>query len=188
MRMKTATLSALMIAAATLIVGCAGGALSASGRDAVPAIAQPLAEWEELPNATRTGSTTFGGQPSVAVLERFAAEGGTLVVDNRTHEGADIADFDEAAEVERLGMTYLHIPMTGESLTRADVDRFAEAIEEADGPTLLHCRSGNRSGGLWAAYLALHKGVETEAAIEAGKAAGMRSPPVEASARRVVGD
>ena len=196
MRGKMITFVLVGAAAAALPAGCghdgsretrAATSSQPNATKPLTGVAEPLAGWDGLPNASRAGAVTFGGQPTEAALERFAAEGGTLVVDNRTHEGSDKADFDEQAAAERLGMTYLHIPMTGSSLTREDVDRFAEAMEQADGPVLAHCRSANRTGGLWAAYLALYRGWDVEKAIEAGRAAGMRAPSVEESARRLIG-
>jgi uncharacterized protein (TIGR01244 family) len=139
-----------------------------------------------MSNVTREGHYTFAGQPSEAALERYAAEGGSMVIDLRTQQGRDISGFDERAKVEALGMTYVHIPISPPTLSPADVDRFASAIDAADGPILIHCGTSNRVGGVWAAYLARERGLTAERAIEAGKAAGMRSEDVEQAARRVM--
>jgi len=196
MRRKAVVFGVIWVTSSVFPLGCGQEAprtpqtdapVEAPPPDRFVALAEPLAGWQGLPNGRRAGAVTFAGQPTQAALERFAAEGGTMVIDLRTHQGGDNASFDEPAAVERLGMDYLHIPMSGDSLTREDVGRFAQSMEAVAGPVLLHCGSANRAGGFWGAYLALHKGWDTEAAIEAGRAAGMQSESVEASARRVIG-
>ncbi|MDQ7012549.1 MAG: sulfur transferase domain-containing protein [Planctomycetota bacterium] len=162
--------------------GCAAQRMSV--RDAT---AQPVAGWEDqMPNTSRAGSYTFGGQPTEEALEHYAAEGGSVVIDLRTHQGKDAAEFDESATAAALGMDYLHLPMSSSTFSAADVDRFADALDNAAGPVLVHCGSSNRVGGMWAAYLAREQGWNTEKAIEAGKAAGMRSESVEEAVRRVI--
>jgi len=161
--------------------GCASQRMSAA-----EATAAPIAGWDELPNASKAGNVTFGGQPSEQAIRRFGADGGTKVIDLRTHEGRDTAGFDERATVVMEGMEYVHVPMSSSTFSAGDVDRFAAELRSAKGPVLVHCGSSNRVGGMWAAYLAREKGWDTEAAIEAGKAAGMSSESVEAAARRVI--
>ena len=151
-------------------------------------MAEPLAGYDDVKNVSRMGGLTFAGQPTEAALARYAAEGGTMVIDLRTHQGSDGANFDEAATVAELGMAYVHIPMSAATMSTEDVKRFAEALREAKGPVMVHCGSSNRVGGLWAAFVALEKGCPTEKAIEKGKAAGMRSASVEEAARRVIAE
>lgn len=157
-------------------------------RTRTDAYATPVMDWDGMENASRAGDVTFGAQPDENALERYSVEGGRMVVDLRTHQGLDVASYDERARVEALGMDYVHIPMSSDTFSAADVDRFAEALESADGPVLVHCGSSNRVGGMWAAYLARHRGWDLEEAMEAGRAAGMRSESVEAAARRVAAE
>lgn len=165
-----------------LVSGCSGGK-----RMETVTMAEPVSGWDDVKNVTRAGEFTFAGQPSEASLDRFRGEGGAMVIDMRTHEGGDTPGFDEQAKVEGLGMKYVHIPVSSASFSTMDVKKFIVATRETEGPILLHCGSSNRVGGLWAAYLALEKGVPTEEAIAAGKAAGMKTPDVEEAARRVIG-
>jgi len=148
---------------------------------------EPVSGWEGVSNVTREGEYTFAGQPTEAAIERFAAEGGSMVIDLRAHQGKDVPPFDERAKVEAAGMKYVHIPMSAATFSGADVERFAGAVEESDGPVLIHCGTSNRVGGMWAAYLARKRGVPVDRAIAAGKSAGMRSDDVEQAARRVMG-
>jgi uncharacterized protein (TIGR01244 family) len=150
-------------------------------------MAEPMSGWEGVSNVTREGEYTFAGQPTEAAIERFAAEGGAMVIDLRGHQGRDTPPFDERAKVEAAGLSYVHIPMSPATFSGGDVEAFARAVDEAGGPVLIHCGTSNRVGGMWAAYVARKRGVPMEKAIEAGKAAGMRSEDVEQAARRVIG-
>ncbi len=187
MQKRDAAVLAVCGALAGSIVSSTAGCQSTPSRAAESMVAVPIDGWEGVKNVTRAGAVTFAAQPTEAALEQYAAEGGTMVIDLRTHTDADGAPFDEPAKVTALGMDYSPVPMSPGSFSSADVKLFVVAMREARGPVLVHCGSSNRVGGMWAAYLALEKGWETEAAMEAGRAAGMRSPDMEAAARRVIG-
>ena len=53
-------------------------------------------------------------------------------------------------------------------------------------PVLLHCASSNRVGAVWAVVQA-RKGKSLEEAEAAGREAGLRSSPMAAAVRRVLG-
>lgn len=161
--------------------GCASQRMSTA-----EATAAPIEGWDELPNASKAGNVTFGGQPTRNAILRFGHYGGTKVIDLRTHEGRDSAEFDEQATTIMEGMEYVNLPMSSSTFSAGDVDRFARELRSAKGPVLVHCGSSNRAGGMWAAYLAREKGWDTEAAMEAGRAAGMSSESVEEAVRRVI--
>jgi uncharacterized protein (TIGR01244 family) len=115
-------------------------------------------------------SLTVGGQPSLEQLESLKQHGFSTVI-NLRREG-EFEDFDEAAEVAKLGMKYVHIPIKNvKSITRADGCALHEAISNAPGPVLLHCTIGWLAGGLFAIenYL-LHDVSEEEALDLAAKA------------------
>lgn len=85
-----------------------------------------------------------------------------------------------AAEVEKLGMTFVAIPVDGaEGVTEANSRALATALEEADQPIVVHCGSGNRVGALFA-FKAYHvDGRTAEEALVIGKGAGLtRLEPV----------
>lgn len=133
---------------------------------------------------TLDDSIYFAGQPSAADLRMFANLGVKTVLNLRTTPELEGLGFDERAEVEAAGMTYVHVPMGTELPVQTDLDRILETLDGAqDGPVLLHCASSNRVGSVWAVYRGLRGGVEVDAAIEAGKAAGLRSPALEKAAR-----
>ena len=87
-----------------------------------------------------------------AAIEALAQSGVRTIINNRP-DAEDPGQLP-AAEARRLaearGMAYHHIPVTAVSLSRADVDAFAEALKSAPQPVVAHCRSGTRSTLLWA--------------------------------------
>ncbi|MET0258064.1 MAG: TIGR01244 family sulfur transferase [Methylobacterium sp.] len=95
---------------------------------------------------------SVAGQPDAADIAALGAAGTTLLINNRPDDeepgqpGADV----ERKAAEAAGLAYLHLPVTGPSLSRSDVDRFREAVLGAPGPVVAHCRSGTRSLTLWA--------------------------------------
>lgn len=95
---------------------------------------------------------SVASQPSEADLAALGARGVTLLINNRPdgEEPGQPGTQAERAAAEAAGLAYLHLPVTGASLSRADVDRFRAAVLEAAGPVVAHCRSGTRSLTLWA--------------------------------------
>ena len=85
-------------------------------------------------------------------IEALAEQGVRTIVNNRP-DGEDPGQLP-AAEARRLaeahGIAYHHIPVTAASLSKADVDAFAQVLKTAPTPIVAHCRSGTRSTLLWA--------------------------------------
>src|SRR5712692_12094291 len=85
-------------------------------------------------------------------IEALAQQGVRTIINNRP-DGEDAGQLP-AAEARRVaeahGIAYHHIPVTGPSLSRADVDAFAAVLATAPQPIVVHCRSGTRSTLLWA--------------------------------------
>jgi sulfide:quinone oxidoreductase len=85
-------------------------------------------------------------------IEALAEAGVRTIVNNRP-DGEDPGQFP-AAEARQIaeshGIAYHHIPVTGPSLSSADVDAFAAVLASAPTPIVAHCRSGTRSAILWA--------------------------------------
>ncbi len=147
-----------------------------------------LDDWAGINNLFQDGRMYFGGQPDEASLARLAGEAGVKTIVNiRFPEEMSRVSFDEQAVVDSLGLRYVTIPVSPASFSQEDVDRFAEVLSETDEPVLLHCASSNRVGGMWAAYLAMHRGVSAGEAIELGRSAGLRSDGMVAAVRRVAG-
>ena len=149
--------------------------------------ARPVPAWPGTPNMSRAGRVWFAGQPGPEGLRAAAAEGVGLVVNLRQAQEMHSLPFDEPALVKQLGMRYENIPIIPESFCCADVERFARLLESTGGPVLVHCGSSNRVGGLWAAYAARHRSVALEAALLAGRKAGLRGDSMVEAVRRVAG-
>ena len=85
-------------------------------------------------------------------IDALARAGVRTIVNNRP-DGEDPGQLP-AAEARQIaeahGIAYHHIPVTGPSLSRADVDAFAAVLASAPTPIVAHCRSGTRSTLLWA--------------------------------------
>ncbi len=85
--------------------------------------------------------------------------------------------FDEDALVTSLGMRYEHIPVAGaQDLTRQNALRLAQILSDpASRPAVVHCASGNRVGALFALKAFFADGCDPDAAIAAGRAAGLKA-------------
>lgn len=83
-------------------------------------------------------------------IERLAAGGFRAIVNNRPdgEEPGQPSSDQLAAEAIRHGLAYWHIPVVPGQATEADVRAFALALDQADGPVLAFCRTGNRSAKL----------------------------------------
>jgi uncharacterized protein (TIGR01244 family) len=95
---------------------------------------------------------TAAGALSAADIEELAASGVKTIINNRP-DGEDPGQLP-AGEARRLcdahGIAYHHIPFTGPTLTRADIDAFEAVLMSASHPMVAHCRSGTRSTMIWA--------------------------------------
>lgn len=94
---------------------------------------------------------SVAGQPSPAEIAALGEEGVTLLINNRPdgEEPGQPGAAAERASAQAAGLDYLDLPVTGPSISRADVERFHAAVEAAPGPVVAHCRSGTRSLTLW---------------------------------------
>jgi uncharacterized protein (TIGR01244 family) len=120
-----------------------------------------------------------GGQPSQDDLARLKSEGMRTVIDLRGTQ--EDRGYDEAAEAQRLGLTYIALPIAGkDDVTPANAKTLGELLRAQDGEVLLHCASGNRVGALLAMDAAA-RGVSREEALALGRKAGLTSlePVVE---------
>jgi uncharacterized protein (TIGR01244 family) len=181
---RTILILAAGLAAATL--ACAGGDAApgagttddASRHSAVPVAASgttPAAGLIPIRNArVPMPGVLSGGQPTAEQIEAAAAAGYRTVINIRT---AGEPGFEwEPDLVERLGMTYVHIPVGGaDTLTPETVRAIDEALDaaRARGPVLYHCASGNRIGASLALRSAWIEGAPPAEAFQYGLASGM---------------
>jgi uncharacterized protein (TIGR01244 family) len=116
----------------------------------------------------------ISGQPTEAALRELKAQGVTTIVNLRTPpEMTRSVKFDEAALAKELGITYVYLPVRGDSVypyAPATVAKFGEAVSKAKGKVLLHCTVAWRASHLWAAYLIQERHVELESALANARA------------------
>lgn len=123
---------------------------------------------DPLTREYRDGRVGISGQPTKDTLETYADRGVRLVVSCRTDREMDRLDFDQAEELDELGIQYVHIPMGGhDGYTPEQVRRFGAALEQAgEGEVVLHCASGGRARLLWMAHLVTNEGLPPSEAWE----------------------
>ena len=130
------------------------------------------AQWQEIRNRGEPlENVTTGGQPDVAALESLADTGYAAIIDLRRPEEA--RGIDEQAEVERLGMSYVSIPVDGANgVTYENAELLNQILGETEGPVLIHCGSGNRAGALLSLREKLN-GADNETALAVGRAGSL---------------
>ncbi|MBL0164418.1 MAG: DsrE family protein [Xanthomonadales bacterium] len=131
---------------------------------------------DSLPNMScHTPNLVASGRLGAADIDRLKQAGVRLVID--LSEDSETPDFDEGAAVRAAGIEYRSLPIDGAAgLTSGHVDELDRLIAEAGNkPTLIHCASSNRVGALMALRAARLQGRSPAAAIEIGKAWGLKS-------------
>lgn len=151
-----------------LLAACASVEPASRHVDAAPADAA-----EEVPlQAVRSGLFT-SGQPTPSQWASIRASGVTTVINLRPDD--EMGGRDAASEVATAGLVYRQLDVGGiQDITDANAAQVQAWIDEAPGPVLLHCSSGNRAGALLA-MIAVRNGAPPEEALEVGRRAGMTS-------------
>ena len=129
----------------------------------------------QIPNAKAPSpGLLVGGQPTAEHLAHLADQGFELIIDLRGQE--EERGMDEKSTVEALGLQYMALPIPDRASlnwnTAAELDALLESTE---GKVLVHCRSGNRVGSLFALRAALSPEVSMEEALAIGRVHGMTS-------------
>src|SRR5690606_8137804 len=115
-----------------------------------------------------------GGRITAEDLPALRAAGITRVID--LTPDAETPTFDEAAAVRAAGLSYDNLPIAGAGdLSPASVTAFDQLLRGTEGPTLVHCASGNRVGAMAALRAAWLQRADEEAAIAEGRRCGLRS-------------
>ncbi|MCH7962204.1 MAG: hypothetical protein IIC49_07690 [Planctomycetes bacterium] len=147
--------------------------------------AQPVQGVPGVEPLARAGRMLFGGQPDAAAIERLAEQEGVgMLINLRQPQEMEKLGFNEATACESCGVTYVNVPVAM-PFSKAEVEQFAKAVESTEANVLVHCATSNRVGAIWAAYLATHKDVPVDEAIEIGRSAGMTKRPLEILVRQI---
>ena len=119
-----------------------------------------------------------GGQPTTAQLAELKAQGITTIINLRTvgENGFDAPA--EEAEIKKLGMKYVHIPVSNQAGPKDEqADEFLKVTDDAKNrPVFIHCGSANRVAGLWMIKRVLADGWDTARAETEARAIGLSSP------------
>lgn len=125
---------------------------------------------------------TSAGQPNEVALKVFADSGYQTIIDIRGER--EKRRMNEQQVVESLGMNYITMPVVGAAAINFDnAAKLSELIDNAEGPVLVHCGSGNRVGALLALRESLN-GADDAAALKLGKEGGMTR--LESTVREVL--
>ena len=104
-------------------------------------------------------------QPQKEDLVWLKENGITDIFNFRTMYKPEI-DFDEKAEVEKLGMKYHNIPSITSKPTEANVNRFLSEVEDViskNGKAHIHCKAGADRTGMYAYIYKSIKNIGTKA-------------------------
>lgn len=131
-------------------------------------------------NVHRLENLFFSGQFSPDDIQKIKAEKIGRVITLRT-DGE--IDWDERATVEAAGLKFEQVPVAGaDGLTDEVFGKVRGLLKDRSQPTLLHCGSANRVGGVWLTWRVLDEGVAVETAVEEAKMIGLRSPAIQKKA------
>lgn len=128
-----------------------------------------------IPNArVSEAGLLVGGQPTSNQLKTIAEAGYRTVISLRAE--AEKGDEGEPATVERLGMSFVSIPVPGAAgLTEDNARALSKALDRQDAlPAVVHCGTGERSAALLGLEAFVVDRVSPEAAIDLAKRLGMK--------------
>jgi uncharacterized protein (TIGR01244 family) len=119
-------------------------------------------------------SVLTGGQPTFDQIKQAAETGFKAVVNLRTDK--ELPDpAQELTWVEGAGMKYFHIPISvPEGFTPQKAKVFADVLSKPENyPLIIHCKSGNRVGAMFALKAFHIDEMEMEEALLIGERAGL---------------
>ena len=115
-------------------------------------------------------------QITISDLKALKEQGFDTIICNRPDfedTNQALADDVESHAID-LGLKFLHIPVTKSGPTMQAVEMTKQALEEASGPILAYCSSGQRSTMLWSLATALGGGVTADEILATASSAGFK--------------
>ena len=175
MKHRTPSVICLLTVVALLPVGPVARADTKVNKPAAPEQVDRTPPLVPIPGAhvTKTG-LLVGGQPTAKHLEAINQAGYRTVVSLRAED--EPGDEGERATVERLGMTFVSIPVPGPAgLTEDNARALAKALDKTDAlPAVVHCGTGQRASAMLGLEAFVVDRVSAAAAIEIAKSLGMK--------------
>jgi protein tyrosine phosphatase (PTP) superfamily phosphohydrolase (DUF442 family) len=128
------------------------------------------------PNACQVlPNLVTSGQPTAEQLRAARAAGVQVVLDVR--DPMEPRPFDEPALCRELGLEYVNIPITGPTMTTANLQKILDVVRaNADRSLYYHCASGARVGASLVPYLVLDHQFEVNDAVDQAVRIGVRNP------------
>lgn len=117
---------------------------------------------------------TVADQPMIAEFQSLSAQGFKTIINARPdgEETAQPGNAQERTAAQAAGMDYGFIPVTGPTITEADIRAFQKKMAEAEGPVFAHCKGGTRALTLHVLGEALDGRIERDAIEAFGNAHG----------------
>uniref|UniRef100_A0A9E7ZXY0 Bifunctional sulfur transferase/dioxygenase Blh n=1 Tax=Bosea sp. NBC_00436 TaxID=2969620 RepID=A0A9E7ZXY0_9HYPH len=94
-----------------------------------------------------TDRLTVAGQPGLPAFRDIAAKGNATLLNLRPdgEEPGQPGNAAERAAAAAAGMAYGFVPVTGPTLSRADIEAFRDVMQRSAGPVYAHCKGGTRA-------------------------------------------
>jgi len=117
---------------------------------------------------------TVADQPMITEFQSLSAQGFKTIINARPdgEEPAQPGNAQERTAAQAAGMDYGFIPVTGPTITEADIRAFQKKMAEAEGPVFAHCKGGTRALTLHVLGEALDGRIERDAIEAFGNAHG----------------
>ena len=134
--------------------------------------------WHDTTNQPKsvTDDIFIGGQPSETDLNAIKAKGFKSVINLRApSEDSILKPEKEESKVREVGLEYVNIPVTKETMSDETVKRVSQKIKELKrekAPVFVHCGSGRRAGVMTLLHLAVENGWTVEEAFEKAQSLG----------------
>lgn len=127
-----------------------------------------------MPPVKITDQLSVAAQPDAGSFAALKAQGFASVVNARPdgEEPGQPGTEAEGRAAQAAGLGYSFVPVTGPTITEADIRAFQQAVAKAKGPVLAHCKSGTRALMLHALGEALDGRMKREDVAEFGRSFG----------------
>ena len=133
---------------------------------------------------------TVGPQPDNALLQELAERGFKTIINlcNEGELGEKVSPEEEGRKAEKLGMRYIHLPVSVSRMNSKHVQRFCDSISEEITPVYVHCRLGQRSGPFAMIYHGIKRRLSPDATMEKAWKLGFqwKAPMIESFIRKNV--
>lgn len=113
------------------------------------------------------------GQPTANDIKVLSSNKVSTVINLQTSGENKV--FDEKTAVEGYGMSYVSIPVNGASGVTKENAKLLDKALNNNSKVFVHCKSGNRVGGLFALRAFYIQGKSVEESISIGQSHGLTS-------------